>query len=77
MSELSQVEKTEFEKAKQAEINNWLQTETISKVLKNKIPSEQVLTCRWILTWKPLDDVSQDNVLIKSPCVPINPWLDW
>ena len=66
MSELSQVEKTEFEKAKPAEINNWLQTETISKVLKNQIPSEQVLTCRWILTWKPLDDVSQDNVDQKS-----------
>ena len=66
MSELNQLEKSEFEKAKQSEINNWLQTETISKVLKHQIPAEQVLKCRWILTWKPIDGVNQDEVHQKS-----------
>jgi hypothetical protein len=54
MSELTPQEKTLFEQAKQKEIDNWIQTNTITKVLKNQIPPEQVMRSRWILTWKPL-----------------------
>ena len=66
LSELNQEEKIAFQKAKQAEITNWIQTETVSKVLRNQIPKEQILKCRWILTWKPLEDVNQDGVTNKS-----------
>ena len=56
LSELTQSERVEFDKAKQqSEVNNWIQTGTISKVLRNQIPEEQILRRRWILTWKPLD----------------------
>ena len=55
LSQLTTAEKAEFEKAKQSEINNWLQTDTITKIMRNKIPADQILRCRWILTWKPID----------------------
>ena len=71
-SELSPAEKAEFDRAKEAEVQNWIQTGTLSKVLRNQIPDDQILRCRWILTWKPLDPVgeTQDNpnVSQKSPC---------
>ena len=57
LSELTPTEKQEFEKAKMAEVQNWIQTGTLTKVLRNQIPEEQILKCRWILTWKPLDNV--------------------
>jgi hypothetical protein len=66
LSELSHEEKTAFNKAKQAEIANWIQTETVSRVLRGQIPKEQILRCRWILTWKPLEDVNQDGIMNKS-----------
>lgn len=61
LSELNAEEKQQFEKAKDAEVQNWLQTGTLSKVLRNQIPEEQILRCRWILTWKPLDNTGQDE----------------
>lgn len=35
--------------------SNWLKTGTVSRILKDQIPADQVLKCRWILTRKPLD----------------------
>jgi transposase InsO family protein len=72
LSELSPAEKAEFDRAKEAEVQNWIQTGTLSKVLRNQIPDDQILRCRWILTCKPLDPVgeTQDNpnVSQKSLC---------
>jgi len=59
LSELSREERQEFEKAKEAEVQNWIQTGTLTKVLRDQIPEEQILKCRWILTWKPLDNVGE------------------
>ena len=59
MTELSSEEKKEFTAAKQAEVQNWLKTGTVSKIVRDKIPKEQILKCRWILTWKPLDQEDQ------------------
>ena len=69
LSELTASEKAEFDKAKEAEVQNWIQTGTLSKVLRNQIPEDQILRCRWILTWKPLDPVgeSQDPNNPKKP----------
>ena len=65
LTELTPDERKEFDKAKQSEISNWIQTGTLSKVLRNQIPEEQILKCRWILTWKPLDtcgtELTQNN----------------
>ena len=41
-----------FEQAKTKEVNSWLDTNTVSRILRNKIPRENILRCRWILTWK-------------------------
>ena len=62
MVELSSAEKREFQQAKDNEVQNWLKTETVSKILRDKIPKEQILKCRWILTWKPLDQEDQEKL---------------
>ena len=56
LCDLTPKEKAEFAQAKQSEIQNWIHTGTISKILRHKIPQEQILRCRWILTWKPIDE---------------------
>ena len=58
LSQISPAEQEEFRKAKDKEIGNWLKTNTVEKILRNKLSPEQILRCRWILTWKPLE--SQD-----------------
>jgi hypothetical protein len=54
-SELTESERQEFAVAKQAEVNNWLKTETLTKMFRDQVPHDQILKCRWILNWKPLD----------------------
>jgi hypothetical protein len=55
LSELTESERQEFAIAKQSEVSNWLKTETLTKMLRDQVPHDQILRCRWILTWKPLD----------------------
>ena len=55
LSELSPAEKAEIVAAKEAEVSNWLKTGTVQRMFRNQIPQEQVMRCRWILTWKPID----------------------
>ena len=59
MTDLTNEERKEFNQAKHTEVQNWLKTGTVSKILRDKIPKEQILKCRWILTWKPLDQEDQ------------------
>lgn len=66
LSELTHEERQEFERAKEAEVQNWIQTGTLTKVLRNQIPAEQILRCRWILTWKPLDNVGESSQKTNS-----------
>ena len=61
LSSLNPSELREFEKAKESEIQNWIKTSTISAILRNQIPEEQILRCRWILTWKPVDTVGENG----------------
>ena len=60
LSELNADEKAEFAKAKENEVSNWLKTGTVQKIFRNQIPPEQVLRCRFILTWKPLEESDRD-----------------
>ena len=55
LAELTPSEREEFAAAKQVEVNNWIKTETLSVMLRDQIPPDQILRCRWVLTWKPLD----------------------
>ena len=61
LSSLTAAEKLEFQKAKTAEIQNWIKTGTISRILRDQVPHDQILRCRWVLTWKPIDNPSQDD----------------
>ena len=61
MSQLTPTEKAQFQQAKSNEIQNWLNTGTISRILRSQVPHDQILRCRWILTWKPVDAGPEDN----------------
>ena len=58
ISNLSPAERQMFAEAKTKEVESWLSTETVSKVLRHQIPKESILRCRWILTWKEADETS-------------------
>ena len=53
---LNPTEQKAFAEAKEVEVQNWLKTGTVSKVLRSNLEPEQILKCRWILTWKPRED---------------------
>ena len=55
MSTLTTQEKVEFQKAKEKEVNSWLSTGTVERIVGHRIPRENVMRCRWILTWKSVD----------------------
>ena len=72
LSMLSEQEKVAFQKAKETEVNNWLKTGTVSKILRDKLAPEQILRCRWILVWKPLEggehqDTKASKLLTHKP----------
>ena len=43
------------------EVDSWISTETISKVLRHQIPKANILRSRWILTWKEIDENQSNN----------------
>ena len=53
---LSCKESQEFKDAKYKEVDQWVAAaaETVRKVHRDKIPKENILRCRWVLTWKEL-----------------------
>ena len=55
LKDLSPEDLQKFNSAKQGEINNWLSTQTVKRVFRNQIPEDQILRCRWLLTWKPVE----------------------
>ena len=61
MVELDARDRALFEKAKKNEIESWISTETIAKILRHQIPRENIMKCRWILTWKPIDPDEQQS----------------
>ena len=60
LSMLNPEELQAFARAKDTEVQNLLKTGTVSKILRAKLAPEQILRCRWILTWKPLDGQTTD-----------------
>ena len=68
LSTLTTEEQAAFRKAKESEIQNWIQTGTVSKILRDKLAPEQILRCRWILVWKPLEEHREqiDDIKIQS-----------
>ena len=61
LSTLSEADQELFRQAKDKEIESWIQTETIARILRYQIPKENVMKCRWILTWKEVDEENVRN----------------
>lgn len=55
MVDLGPEDQQRFSAAKNKEVEQWLDTETVRRILRSKIPEENILKCRWILTWKEID----------------------
>ena len=55
LASLSDSDRQRFHEAKMKEVDSWISTETICKILRHQIPRENILRCRWILTWKDVD----------------------
>ena len=51
-SDLTATEQELFKKAKQKELNCWLDTNTVKAIMRNRIHPSRILSSRWILTWK-------------------------
>ncbi len=56
ISTLSPKDRQLFEDAKSKEVDSWLATSTVCRILRNQVPAENILRCRWILTWKDVDE---------------------
>ena len=50
-----------FEKAKDAELNCWLQTSALKPILRRHLNPDQILKSRWVLTWKPIDEAPPEG----------------
>ena len=50
---LGESEKKLFEKAKEKEISAWVSHGTVQRVARGTLRDDQIMRCRWILTWKP------------------------
>ena len=61
LSSLNAQEYKEFQVAKKTEIMNWLKTDTVCKMLRNQLSPEEILRCRWVLTWKPIEESDRDK----------------
>ena len=57
--DLNQSDRELFDKAKNKELDSWLATDTVKRILRSRIPEGQLLRSRWVLTWKPLDEIEQ------------------
>ena len=60
LTDLTRDEADEFRHAKLSEVRNWLKTGTVVKMLRNQISEEEILRCRWVLTWKPIEMSDRD-----------------
>lgn len=55
-----------FVEAKNKEIQSWLDTQTVCRILRNKITHNNILKRRWILTWKDADNNTTLTKYAKS-----------
>ena len=49
---LGEGERQLFQQAKEKEIDAWVKHETVKRVAKGTLRDDQIMRCRWILTWK-------------------------
>ena len=52
IKDLNPDELIQFQGAKEKELDQWLATDTVKKILRSQIPEQNILRARWVLTWK-------------------------
>ena len=62
LKDLTEAQKAEFAKAKEKEVDQWLSTGTVQAILRDRIPSANILRSRWILTWKEVDEIEAQEI---------------
>ena len=67
LAKLNPEEQKQFAEAKDKELQSWIDTEAIATVLRRKIPPEQILRCRWILSWKDAETNSHLSAEGRKP----------
>ncbi len=67
MSHLNNKDRELFQAAKEKEVDSWIDTETVARILRNKVPRENVLRSRWILTWKEIDEANYQGPAKYKP----------
>lgn len=66
IKDLSAEDRKRFDAAKDKELQSRLDTGTIQKVLRHQIPKENVMRCRWLLTWKDMSDENKESKVPKA-----------
>ena len=61
LTQLTAEDREKFHQAKLKEVDSWISTETITKVLRHQLPKENIMRCRWILTWKEVDQTPNEK----------------
>ena len=61
LSDLTDRDRMLFEEAKKKEVESWISTETVARILRHRIPHENIMKCRWILTWKPIEESDEKS----------------
>ena len=49
---LNDTDQALFRKAKEKEVNAWIDHGTVKRLAKGTLPENRIMRCRWILTWK-------------------------
>eukprot|EP00434_Breviolum_minutum_P032343 symbB.v1.2.028601.t2/scaffold3045.1/size120917/6 len=62
LKDLTVEQKREFDKAKEKEVDQWLSTGTVRAILRDRIPAANILRSRWILTWKDVDEIEEQEI---------------
>ena len=61
LADLNEKDRKLFQEAKEKEIDSWISTDTIARIIRHQIPQQNILRSRWILTWKSVDGEKDDK----------------
>ena len=61
ISTLGSQDRKLLEESKAKEIESWLAASTVCPVLRHQVPTENIMRCRWILTWKEAENPGADS----------------
>ena len=68
-----------FGEAKSKEVDGWLSTSTVCRILRHQVPTDNVLRCRWILSWKdaeePRPSTTAQPTTPRGQSATCSPWV--